>query len=167
MAVMGRSGNGSHHSSTQSLSVLGISVASPSTTHSSHPQQQATHSAQQDHQNPAKIPIFSLSYRFSTINMHFPTIISILASVAVAAALPASGSGSLATQQDLQCGVGNAASCCNSDDAVSGISLVNTVLGGSCSILVPVLSGAVGASCNAANTFCCPMNQDVSISLRS
>ncbi|KAI5360703.1 hypothetical protein Slin15195_G086190 [Septoria linicola] len=95
--------------------------------------------------------------------MQFSTIFSIFASVAVAAALPAGGSGDSATQQASQCGTGNAVSCCNSANNAEGLLGLGNILGGSCSIQVPVLAGALGNSCNAGNTFCCPTNQDGAI----
>lgn len=57
-----------------------------------------------------------------------------------------------------QCGVGNAVSCCNTASEGSALSLV---LGGSCSLQIPVLAAALGNGCNAGNSFCCPTTQNV------
>ncbi|WPB02057.1 uncharacterized protein RHO25_006691 [Cercospora beticola] len=61
-----------------------------------------------------------------------------------------------------QCGVGNAVSCCNTASEGSALSLV---LGGSCSLQIPVLAAALGNGCNAGNSFCCPTTQNGDINV--
>lgn len=81
--------------------------------------------------------------------MQYSTIFTILASVAVVAAMPQAAVSS-------QCGAGNAVSCCNT---AGDSDLITAVVAGSCSIQVPVIAAAIGNSCNAGNTFCCPLDQ--------
>lgn len=68
----------------------------------------------------------------------------------------------------VSCSNGTAASCCDTNSASDG--LLSNILGGSCalsSLKIPVLAaGAIGGSqCNQGNTFCCPINQDVSLDI--
>lgn len=63
------------------------------------------------------------------------------------------------------CSEGTKTSCCDTKDASGG--LLTNILGGSCALSqlnVPVLAvgGISGSQCNNGNTFCCPVNQDVS-----
>ncbi|KAF2210600.1 hypothetical protein CERZMDRAFT_113151 [Cercospora zeae-maydis SCOH1-5] len=81
--------------------------------------------------------------------MQYSTIFSVIASVAVVAAMPQAAISS-------QCGAGNAVSCCNT---AGDSGLATAIIAGSCSIQIPVIAAAIGNSCNAGNTFCCPMEQ--------
>ncbi|KAF2210520.1 hypothetical protein CERZMDRAFT_91189 [Cercospora zeae-maydis SCOH1-5] len=67
-----------------------------------------------------------------------------------------------ATAISSQCGVGNAVSCCNT---ASQGDLLSIVLGGSCSLQIPVIAAALGNSCNAGNSFCCPTTQNGDINV--
>ncbi|KAM3421597.1 hypothetical protein BST61_g1984 [Cercospora zeina] len=87
--------------------------------------------------------------------MQYSTIFTVIASVAVAAALPQS-----LTAISSQCGAGNAVSCCNTE---GNSGLVTAIIAGSCSIQVPVIAAAIGNSCQSGNTFCCPMEQGDSV----
>jgi hypothetical protein len=66
------------------------------------------------------------------------------------------------------CSEGTSTSCCDTKDASGGF--LSNILGGSCALSnlnVPVLAvgGLSGSQCNNGNTFCCPINQDVSLAI--
>lgn len=84
-------------------------------------------------------------------------------------AIPSNNNTSVNNGGVTSCSEGTATSCCDTKAASDG--LLSNILGGSCALSnlnIPVLAvgGLSGSQCNNGNTFCCPVNQDVSIAYR-